>query len=51
MEMKPYSGKRVISPFGVHPDLEIHGDLLAPLDHEDHNLVQQTVVTMLGGYK
>ena len=38
VEMKPYSGKRVISPFGVHPDLEIHGDLLAPLDQEDHNL-------------
>ena len=30
--MKPYSGKRVTSPFGLHPDLEIHGDLLAPLE-------------------
>ena len=40
VEMKPYSGKRVTSPFGVHPDLEIHGDLLAPLDQEDHNLAQ-----------
>ena len=38
VEMKPYSGKRVTSTFGVHPDLEIHGDLLAPLDQEDHNL-------------
>ena len=26
VEMKPYSGKRVTSPFGLHPDLEIHGD-------------------------
>ena len=51
MEMKPFSGKRVPSPFGLHSDLEIYGDLLAPLDHEDHNLVQQTVATMLGGYK
>ena len=38
--MKPYSGKRVTSPFGLHPDLEIHGDLFAPLDQEDHNLAQ-----------
>ena len=39
-EMKPYSGKRVTSPFGLHPDLEIHGDLLAPLDQEDHSLAR-----------
>ena len=38
VEMKTYSGKRVTSPFGLHPDLEIHGDLLAPLDQEDHSL-------------
>ena len=38
VEMKPYSGKRVTSPFGFHPDLEIHGDLHAPLDQEDHSL-------------
>ena len=38
--MKPFSGKRVTSPFGLHPDLEIHGDLLASLDQEDHNLAQ-----------
>ena len=37
VEMKPYSGKRVTSPFGLHSDLEIHGDLLAPLDQEDHS--------------
>ena len=40
VQMKPYSGKRITSPFGLHPDLEIHGDLLAPLDQEDHNLAQ-----------
>ena len=49
MEMKPFSGKRVTSQFGLHPDLEIHGELLAPLDQEDHNLAQQTVATMLSG--
>ena len=38
LEMKPCSGKRVTSPFGLYPDLEIHGDLLAPLDQEDHIL-------------
>ena len=32
VEMKPFSGKRVTSPFGLHPDLEIHGDILAPLE-------------------
>ena len=40
VEMKPYSWKRVTSPFGLHPDLEIHVDLFAPLDQEDHNLAQ-----------
>ena len=38
VEMRPYSRKHVSSPFGLHWDLEIHGDLLAPLDQEDHNL-------------
>jgi len=35
-----YSRKHVSSPFGLHLDLEIHGDLLAPLYQEDHNLSQ-----------
>ena len=52
MEMRPYSVKHVSSPFGLHRDLEIHGDLLAPLDQEDHNLAKKTVATMLiGGNK
>ena len=38
VEMKPYSGKRVSFPFGLHPDLEIHGDLLVAIDQEDHSL-------------
>ena len=40
VEMTPYSGKRVTSPFGLHPDLEIQGDLFATLDQGDHNLAQ-----------
>ena len=40
VEMKLFSGKRVTSPFGLHPDLEIHVDLFAPLDQEDHSLAQ-----------
>ena len=32
LEIKPFSGKRVTSLLGLHPDLEIHGDLLAPLE-------------------
>ena len=40
LEMKPYSGKRVTFPFGLYPDLEIHGDLFAALDQDDHNLAQ-----------
>ena len=38
VEMKPYSEIGVNYPFGLYPDLEIHGDLLAPLDQEDHSL-------------
>ena len=38
LEMKPYSGKRVTSPFGLHPDLQINEELLAPLDQVDHSL-------------
>ena len=38
VDMKPYYGKRVTSPFGYHSGLEIHGDLFAPLDQKDHNL-------------
>lgn len=31
-ELRPYSGGRVSSPFGLHEQLEIHGDVLAPLE-------------------
>lgn len=30
-ELRPYSGGHIDSPFGRHPDLEIHGDVIAPL--------------------
>jgi prevent-host-death family protein len=31
-ELRPYSSGRIDSPFGLHPALEIHGDVVAPLD-------------------
>ncbi|MBB1073102.1 type II toxin-antitoxin system Phd/YefM family antitoxin [Rhodoferax sp. 4810] len=31
-ELRPCSGGRLDSPFGLHPTLEIHGDVIAPLD-------------------
>ncbi|MEB3258984.1 MAG: type II toxin-antitoxin system prevent-host-death family antitoxin [Cyanobacteriota bacterium] len=31
-ELHPCSPARCPSPFGVHPGVEIHGDVLAPID-------------------
>ena len=31
-ELRHYSSGRIDSPFGLHPTLAIHGDLVAPLD-------------------
>lgn len=31
-ELRPYSGGRIDSPFGLHPELEISGDVIAPLE-------------------
>ncbi len=31
-ELRPYSGGRVASPFGLHAGLDIRGDVLAPLE-------------------
>lgn len=31
-ELHPYSGGRSTSPFGLHPKLEICGDVIEPLD-------------------
>jgi len=33
-ELRPYSGGRVDSPFGLHPELEIRGDVVAPLEDD-----------------
>lgn len=33
-ELRPYSGGRVESPFGLHPELELHGDVVAPLEED-----------------
>ncbi len=31
-KLLPCSSSRPASPFGLHPDLELHGDVLAPLE-------------------
>lgn len=31
-ELRPFSGQRPSTPFGLHPALEIHGDIVAPLE-------------------
>lgn len=31
-ELRPYSGGRIESPFGLHSGLEIRGDVIAPLE-------------------
>lgn len=33
-ELRPYSGQRRDTPFGLHPALEIRGDVLAPLEDD-----------------
>lgn len=33
-ELRPYSGGRIPSPFGLHPTLEIPGDVIAPLEED-----------------
>lgn len=34
VELRPYSGGRSGSPFGLHPELEITGDVLSPLEND-----------------
>ncbi|MFA5082178.1 MAG: type II toxin-antitoxin system Phd/YefM family antitoxin [Hydrogenophilaceae bacterium] len=33
-ELRPYSGGRIDTPWGLHPDLEIHGDVIEPLEED-----------------
>ncbi len=33
-ELRPYSGGRIDSPFGLHPTLVIRGDVIAPLEDD-----------------
>lgn len=33
-ELRPFSGQRAQTPFGLHPTLELHGDLVAPLEED-----------------
>lgn len=32
VELRPYSGGRADSPFGLHKTLDIHGDIIQPID-------------------
>jgi prevent-host-death family protein len=34
-ELRPYSGARAASPLGLHPSLQITGDVLAPVMEAD----------------
>ena len=33
-ELRPYSGGHIDSPFGLHPLLSIHGDVIEPLEDD-----------------
>lgn len=33
-ELRPYSGQRISHPFGLHRNLDIRGDVLAPLEND-----------------
>lgn len=33
-ELRPFSGNRAETPFGLHPTLEIRGDVLEPLEED-----------------
>ena len=33
-ELRPYSGGRTGSPFGLHPELEITGDIVSPIEDD-----------------
>ena len=33
-ELRPYSGGRIDSSFGLHPLLSIHGDVIEPLEED-----------------
>ena len=33
-ELRPYSGGRIDSPFGLHPLLSIQGDVMEPLEED-----------------
>ncbi|MBI2571740.1 MAG: type II toxin-antitoxin system Phd/YefM family antitoxin [Candidatus Schekmanbacteria bacterium] len=34
-ELRPYSGTRANSPFGLHPTLHIEGDIVSPIAAND----------------
>ncbi len=39
-EIRPYSGKRAKSPFGLHSNLVITGDIIAPVAENDWEVLE-----------
>ncbi|MFP4391953.1 MAG: type II toxin-antitoxin system Phd/YefM family antitoxin [Desulfohalobiaceae bacterium] len=39
-ELKPYSGRRSESPFGLHRKLQITGDVIAPVAENDWKVLE-----------
>jgi prevent-host-death family protein len=33
-ELRPYTGGRIDNPLGLHPGLQIHGDVIKPLEEQ-----------------
>ena len=40
VELRPYSGGRSGSPFGLHSGLQITGDILSPLEQETWKVLE-----------
>jgi prevent-host-death family protein len=38
-EVRPFSGGRANSPFGLHPGLQVLGDIVTPLDTDDWDAI------------
>ncbi len=39
-ELRPYSRGRTDSPFGLHRSVEIHGDIVSPIDEDTWEVLQ-----------
>ena len=39
-ELRPYQGGRTASPFGLHPTVRIHGDVISPVADDDWEVLR-----------